>query len=57
MKKYGAPEITVILECTRERVAESSVTFLDIEEGLPGWDILTFLCPSCKKIHKSVRYG
>lgn len=50
-------EITVILGCCQESVAEKEVEFIDVEEGLFGEDILTFKCPKCGEEHRSRRYG
>jgi RNase P subunit RPR2 len=34
---------------------EEKVEFVDIEEDIQGYDILTFTCPKCGKIKKSKR--
>jgi endogenous inhibitor of DNA gyrase (YacG/DUF329 family) len=36
---------------------EKAVKFINIEEGNWGQDILTFECPTCKKVMKSNRHG
>ena len=36
---------------------ESTVDSIDIEETLEGWDLLTFRCPKCGTISKSLRRG
>jgi predicted RNA-binding Zn-ribbon protein involved in translation (DUF1610 family) len=49
--------VYVVLECTKEKVKESKIKFVDIEENLYGEDVLTFECPKCGETHKSRRYG
>lgn len=50
--------IYVMLECREfERIPEKEVKFENIEEDIQGRDVLTFTCPFCKKIHKSLRVG
>jgi len=51
------PKIVVILTCTGEKIPETDVEFLNIEEDIQGRDVLTFTCPKCKKTHKSYRLG
>ena len=41
----------------QEWMDEREVGFENIEEGMRGEDILTFKCPKCKTIQKSVRVG
>lgn len=50
-------EILVILDCNGDRVPESQVEFLGIEEDIQGRDILSFVCPVCQEPHKSLRLG
>jgi hypothetical protein len=49
--------IYVTLSCNRERMDESEVEFLDIEEDNMGSDVLYFKCPVCKKQHTSLRFS
>lgn len=54
---YERPACTVILPCSKDRVSEEDVEFLDIEEDAEGRDVLTFTCPQCGETHKSLRFG
>ena len=38
-------------------INEKDTKFENIEEGFDGADILTFVCPICKKQRKSQRFG
>lgn len=38
-------------------IDEDTVDFLDIEEDFEGRDLMTFRCPTCKTISKSLRRG
>jgi len=41
----------------QEWMDEKEVDFENIEEGMRGEDILTFKCPKCETIQRSVRVG
>jgi hypothetical protein len=56
LEAYERP-ITVILSCTKERMNEQEVTFLNIAEDIQGRDCLTFVCPKCGQDHTSFRFG
>jgi hypothetical protein len=49
--------ITVLLSCNGQRVNEQDVEFLGIAEDIQGRDVLTFTCPICCEIHRSLRFG
>jgi predicted RNA-binding Zn-ribbon protein involved in translation (DUF1610 family) len=49
--------IRVYCEETQEWVDERKVKFVNIEEDFSGRDVLTFECPKCGKVHKSLRVG
>ena len=49
--------IYVMLTCTGDKIDEQDVKFENIEEDMQGRDILTFKCPECGEIHKSLRFG
>jgi hypothetical protein len=49
--------IRVRLACSGDMVSESNVKFEGIEEDIEGRDILTFGCPECGEIHRSLRFG
>ena len=55
--KYYETPVYVTLSCTGERVDEKTVEFLDISEDIQGRDLITFVCPECKKEHRSYRLG
>lgn len=44
-----------ILYCStcKESKDEEKTEFIDIEENIYGEDVLTFICPDCKKEQKS----
>lgn len=44
----------VICSCNHDRVSTDAIEFLNIEEGMRGEDIVTFICPFCGDEHKSV---
>lgn len=54
---YGQRPVVVVLSCNQERVEETKVEVLDIEEDFQGRDLLTFRCPDCRQEHKSYRLG
>lgn len=56
MEKYER-RIYVIAGCTKEKIDEETVGFIDIYEDFQGRDVLTFTCPLCGKQHKSLRFG
>lgn len=49
------PEIKVFIECEKDWIPETEVEATNIEEGPQGEDILTFICPKCKRTHRSRR--
>lgn len=53
---YERP-VVVTLSCNSERIDEREVEFVNIEENFYGEDVLTFKCPRCGEIHKSLRLG
>jgi len=55
-KKLASP-IKVHCSTCSEWKYERDVDFENIEEGMRGEDILTFKCPKCETIQKSVRVG
>ena len=38
-------------------IDEDKTEFVNIEEDFQGADVLTFICPVCKKARTSRRYG
>jgi len=38
-------------------INEDKTEFVNIEEGMQGEDILTFICPDCGQTSKSRRYA
>ena len=50
-------EVVVTLTCTNERISETDVEIINIEEDIQGRDLLTFICPKCKKQHTAYRLG
>jgi hypothetical protein len=57
MRYIMARSITVYCEVKQEWFDERKVKFLNIEEDFSGRDVLTFECPKCGKVHKSLRVG
>lgn len=51
------PPVCVILSCSGDKVPETEVAFENVESNVFGEDVLTFVCPQCGQIHKSVRLG
>ncbi len=58
MKKtaYDFP-VTVVCPKCGQRFDEANVRFVNIEEDIFGRDVITFICPNCKDMVKSNRYG
>lgn len=59
---YGQPNVCVMLppECRPldvTLVAEESVEIVNCEEDGQRADVVTFICPTCGREHKSKRYG
>lgn len=52
----GSP-IKVLLSCSGHMTSESNVQIENIEADSQGRDVLTFKCPMCGAIHKSLRLG
>jgi len=52
-------EKTIQVHCStcKEWMDEKTVKFENIEEGMRGEDILTFVCPKCNTTNKSMRVG
>lgn len=49
---------TIYVRCHNcGHIDEDKVEFLNIEEGMLGEDILSFICPHCKTKQRSVRFG
>jgi len=58
MRKFFAPRpIYVTCSECNEQFDEDTVEFKGIEEDFFGRDVLTFKCPKCEKIVKSLRRG
>jgi hypothetical protein len=38
-------------------IEENKTEFLNIEEDMQGRDVITFRCPGCEQIHKSLSYN
>lgn len=55
--QYGPSPIMLIQSCNSERVDEQDVNCTNIEEDMEGRDVVTFICLSCNKEHKSLRLG
>ena len=55
MPRHYERPIEVYLESKQEWTPESEVTIENIEEDATGRDLLTFVCPECKKTHRSLR--
>lgn len=55
-KNYEKP-IRVRLSCNGEWCNEDLIECTNIEEDFDGADVVTFICPECKKTHQSRRYG
>ena len=55
--QFGPSPIMLIQECNSERVDEQDVNCTNIEEDMQGKDVVTFICLSCNKEHKSLRLG
>lgn len=52
------PTVYVLLPCAQmEKVDASTVKFVNIEEGMRGEDVYTFVCPKCDEQHKSVAFS
>lgn len=51
----GGTRVYVTTACDHDMLPEEEVEFLNIEEDIQGQDLLTFLCPKCRAIHKSYR--
>lgn len=51
------PRSTVVLTCNSQHVAADDVAFLDVAEDAQGRDVMTFTCPKCQEVHKSLIYG
>lgn len=49
--------VLLTLSCSGDRVDESAVEFLDVEEDFQGRDLVTFRCPACGETHQSYRLG
>jgi len=49
----------VIVTCQQatEYLETEEVEFLNIEEDMQGRDVMTFKCPLCGEIHKSLVFG
>ena len=48
MYEYRRP-VVVVLPCNQERIPETDVEILNIEEDIQGRDLLTFICPNCEQ--------
>ena len=46
----------VMLQCNKAWVAIDDVEFEGIQENIFGEDVVTFVCPVCKKSHDSKVY-
>lgn len=50
--------IFVYASCCNEKINEEEIMeFINISEDFQGRDILTYKCPLCDEIHKSLRVG
>jgi hypothetical protein len=55
MRKNHRP-VKVLKDCDKEWIEERKVcTIVNVEEDQYGRDVLTYICPSCGKPHKSLR--
>jgi len=58
-RKYGSYKKKVQVHCKYcdSWINEEKTKFVNIEEGMQGEDILTFVCPDCGQTSTSKRYG
>lgn len=51
-------ETPIKVNCVRcGQLNEADTEFMNIEEDITGQDVLTFRCPKCKRVRKSLRFS